>query len=249
MKNRTPFIILAACLFLAFPSAAFAQTVKSPIVDKGEFEFDLDGRYQHDRAPARNGEREFSPEIGYGFTQHFKAKLELEFKEKTTTGFYYERFKIHTIYNFVTEKEGAFADVGFYGDVGIADRTDSTHEYTAGLTARKKFFDDKITSTANLFIKQDFGDTAANGFHFIYRGQSKYALSKGFEPGFEILGDSRKKEAFRDQSLRIGPMAYGKFALGDAGRSIGYEVGYLVGVTPATPDGTLKWKLKYEMVF
>lgn len=242
----TPLLLLA--LLLAPLSLGAVESVKSPTADKGKFEFELGGKYQHDQAVARDGERELAAEIGYGFTDNFKAKAEVEFKEKLTTGFYYEKFKLQTTYVFVKEKDGAFADIGFYGDVAVADRTDGTHDYTAGLAARKKLFE-KTTHTANLFFKRDFGDTATNGTNIIYRWQSKVALFKEFEPGFELLGDTRKKDAFRDQSLRIGPIVHGKFALDDAGRSIGYEVGYLVGVTPATSDGMLKWKMKYEMMF
>jgi len=30
---------------------------------------------------------------------------------------------------------------------------------------------------------------------------------------------------------------------------IKYEVGYLFGITPSTPRGTLRWKFEYEISF
>lgn len=235
-------------LFFTAPFAWAVENIKSPGVEKGKWELELPGKYQHDRAAARDGEREQNIELGTGLTEHWKAKIEFIFKEKNTTGFYYDAFKFMNTVQLTSEKNGDLLDAALYGDVAIADRTDGTHDYSLGILARKKLFD--VTAhTFNLLVKQDFGDTAKKGVNVITRWQSRYNLSDAFAPGFEILSDTRKKEAFRDQSLRIGPMAYGKFAVGGDGQAVGYELGYLFGVTPATSDGMLKWKLKYEWTF
>jgi hypothetical protein len=30
---------------------------------------------------------------------------------------------------------------------------------------------------------------------------------------------------------------------------VNYELGYLVGLTPTTPHGTVRWKFEYELAF
>jgi hypothetical protein len=54
---------------------------------------------------------------------------------------------------------------------------------------------------------------------------------------------------FRSQDRhRGGPVLFGVFPLGDH-QDIRYEIGYLVGFTPQTPDGTFKFLLGYEATF
>lgn len=53
----------------------------------------------------------------------------------------------------------------------------------------------------------------------------------------------------RDQQLRIGPVAYGKFDIGWGFGELKYGLGYLFGLTHGTEKGALKWNLEWERVF
>jgi hypothetical protein len=51
-----------------------------------------------------------------------------------------------------------------------------------------------------------------------------------------------------DQLHRIGPVLVGLQNFAPYGK-LKYEVGYQFGLTDATPRGTLRWRLEYEIPF
>ena len=51
-----------------------------------------------------------------------------------------------------------------------------------------------------------------------------------------------------DQQHRIGPVIVGLQNFAPYGK-LKYEVGYLFGLTQATPRGTVRWRLEYEIPF
>ena len=242
---------LVSLLLLLFAVPAFAQTVKGPNVEQGLFELEQKGRYTSDSAAARDDKKELEFNVGYGVTQRWKAKLEVAVDEDRASNLTYRRTRIENVLQITSAKDGFFADTALYNDVSFSDRSDSSHDVTFGALAQKNI--GMTTNTANFLVKKDWGDTAQNGTNIMVRWQTRYNLFKAFQPGFEILGDTRKRDAFRDQSLGIGPAAFGSIGLdafgGDKNQKIGYDLTYAFGATPATADGTLKWKLKYAIQF
>ena len=51
-----------------------------------------------------------------------------------------------------------------------------------------------------------------------------------------------------DQQYNVGPMFAGGYNFAPYGK-IKYELGYLFGVTPATPRGAIRWNFEYEIPF
>ena len=51
-----------------------------------------------------------------------------------------------------------------------------------------------------------------------------------------------------EQQHRIGPVLVGVSNFAPYG-NLKYEVGYLFGLTEATPRGTVRWRLEYEIPF
>lgn len=245
------FVLSLLLMLLALPALA-GETVKSPNVEKGLLEVEEKGRYQIDSAAAKDDKKELEFNATYGVTERWKTKVELAVDEDRAGDLTYRRTRIENVFQLTRAKGGFFADTALYNDVSFSDRSDSSHDVTFGVLARK---DIGVTiNTANFFIKKDWGDTAANGTNVVYRWQTRYNLMQGFQPGFEILGDTKKRDAFRDQTLGIGPGVYGSFGFdelfgGDKNQKLGYEAVYTFGATPATPDGSLKWKLKYAIQF
>lgn len=248
MTQSLPKAALVAALVLAPLSGGAVETVKAPAVEKGELEIEHKGKYQHDASPARDDEKEFEFALAYGITERWKAEMETEYEQKRGADLAYKKFKFENVYALGSEGDGDYLDSALYGDIALADKATDSHSLTGGILLRKNFSD--TTHTANILLKTDFGDTATMGTNLIYRWQTRYNLARAFEPGFEILGDTRKKDAFRDQHLKIGPALYGTLPLGGTrGEKIGYSLGYFFGATPSTPDGTLRWALEYELHF
>jgi hypothetical protein len=244
-------ILLALLIALVALPAFAGETVKSPNVTKGLLELEEKGRYQMDSAASRNHKKELEINATYGVTDHWRTRIEAQLDEDKNSDMTYRRTKFENVYQTTKSKDGAWLDTALYNEVTFSDRSDSSHDVTFGVLARKDV--DVFTNTGNLYIKKDWGDTAAKGFNFIYRWQTKYNWRPWLQPGVEILGDTKKREAFRDQSLGIGPGIYGSIPFdtfgGDKNQNIGYEAVYTFGATTATPEGTVKWKLKYAIQF
>ncbi len=108
----------------------------------------------------------------------------------------------------------------------------------------------RLTNTANAIFERSFGDdreTPTVGFEYAW--QSVVDIAGGFGAGFEAFGEIEKiandAPSADDQEHRIGPVALFEAELGDWGE-IGIEVGFLFGLTNATPDNTFKFNLEYE---
>lgn len=226
---------------------AFAQNVKSPNVEKGLLELEQKGRYFMDSAQSRDNRREFEFNAIYGVTERWKTKIETTFDDDAGRNLVYRRLRFENVLQLTKSKEGFFADTALYNDVTISGRSDTSHDVTFGVLARKDIA--TTTNTANFYIRKDYGDAAVHGTNVIYRWQTRYNLWPEFQPGFEILGDTRKRDAFRDQSLAIGPGLFGSFTLDDPDQKLGYELVMGFGATPTTQDAMLKWKLKYAIQF
>ena len=108
----------------------------------------------------------------------------------------------------------------------------------------------RLTNTANAIFERSFGgdrETPTVGFEYAW--QSVVDIAGGFGAGFEAFGEIEKitndPPSADDQEHRIGPVALFEAELGDWGE-IGIEVGFLFGLTNATPDNTFKFNLEYE---
>ena len=53
---------------------------------------------------------------------------------------------------------------------------------------------------------------------------------------------------FTQQQHFLGPVAVGAVNFAPYGK-LKYEVGYMFGLTPATPRGAIRWRLEYEIAF
>lgn len=236
------FAVLFALLALPPLSAHAVDSVKGPNVTEGQYEYEYKGAFRHDQAAAKNDEKEVETNIAYGVTDRWKTKIEASFEQKRNSDLTYKSTKFENVLNMNGNDSKSKVIWGLYNDVSFADRSDSTHTITFGVLAKRDV--GALSNLGNLYVKKDWGDTAKNGFSFMARWQSKYAVTDLFQPGFEMFYDTRTNDRLRDQSLMVGPGIFGNFEIFGK-KGWGYDVVYLLGATPASPDGQLKWKLKY----
>ena len=107
---------------------------------------------------------------------------------------------------------------------------------------------DRLTLTLNPFLEQTFGRNREEGIALTYGWQAKYEVREGLSVGVEAyglvenLGDAPR---FGDQEHRIGPVLFREFELGK-GIKVEPSVGVLFGLTPATPDVTLRLNVDFH---
>lgn len=236
--------VLLALFLLLLPATAHAvETVKSPSVTRGELGFEHKGKYEHDANAARDGRKEVNLVLSYGITHYWMTEAEAIFDQPAGGAMDYASFEWENVVRVATQKEIGI-DLALHQALTFGDHAAYSHSYMFGLIARHTI--DAFSFTGNARLARDFGDIAVEGASLIYRGQALYSYNSWLKPGIEVYGDTRKRDAFRNQSLKIGPVLKGGFALSD-NHELGYELGYSFGVTPATPDGTLRWKLEYNI--
>ena len=227
------------------PLSAHADEVLSPRVTQGEVELEHQGFVSHDRATDESNEQAFTMTLGYTPFTWWKTELEGEFEREAGSDhtLRYETFNWENTFPLAEQGEYWFDPALFY-EMGFG-RGDEPNEIKFGFLGEGTF--GSINETFNLLAHKDYGlESTPTGFS--YSSQTKYRLSQWFEPGFEIYGDTQGHEKFAKQKLAIGPAIFGKIYTLDA-QAIKYQVGYMFGATPATPDRALRWKIEYEFYF
>jgi hypothetical protein len=105
--------------------------------------------------------------------------------------------------------------------------------------------------TLNLLFENQIGLHRTDATDFTPAWQSRWRLHPLFEPGFEYygnIGDISSPGKLAEQQHRVGPVLVGLFDTEGFGK-LKYELGYLFGLTRATENGAVRWKLEYEFRF
>jgi len=245
----TPVTVIIAAVGLLSAHQAQALEVLSPYVEKGEAEFEHQGYLSHDKNPDNSNDKDGTLAFGYSPTDYYRAEFEAEFERPAGNGgddgdnkLRYSSFNIENTFQLAQQGE-YWIDPALFYEMDFA-RT-GPNNIIFGVLGGKDI--GKFSNVTNLLVHKDYGagDTPTG---FIYSNQFRYRYHHLFEPGFELYGNTDGKARFQDQQLAIGPAIFGKVYTFD-GQGIRYEVGYLYGSTPATPDHAVRWKLEYEFAF
>ena len=104
--------------------------------------------------------------------------------------------------------------------------------------------------TTNLILNKEFRDNAETGTGFEYAVRIRYPWLRALAVNVEAYGEPGKIGRFEstsEQEHLVGPVLSGKFNIPGITGVFGYEAGYLFGVTSASPAGTVKALLEYEV--
>ena len=239
--------IMVMGLLVSFASKAHALEVISPYVVKGEAELEQQGALSHDLNPDASNEQSYVGAFGYSPTDWWRSELELEFGRNAGTDHKTRYAALNTENTFQLAEPGKYwIDPGAFVEFDFG-RNHEANTAIFGLLGEKSI--GRFEETANLLLHKDFGGRdSVTPIGLIYSNQLKYRLYPWMEPGFEFYGDTNGKEKFADQQFSTGPGLFGKIHTFDA-QAFKYQVAYLRGATPATPDSTVRWKLEYEFYF
>ncbi len=257
---RTIILAAAAALLLA-PAAARADFhVVSPYeVDLGELEIENNGAASFDHLKSNSGAQSYTVELGTGLTSWWHSEIEFGFDRDPGQNEPTLLNQLVSENTFQLTEQGEYwADWGFYAEYGQSmprGHNALANEVTFGPVVAKDI--GPTTNTINLFLTRQLGpDQISQGLDFSYAWQTRYNLTEHFSPAVEIYGDAGilgSSPALSQQQLLIGPVAIGSWKLHDLGLGnagqLKYELGWLFGATPASPNGTLRWRLEVEIPF
>jgi hypothetical protein len=258
--TRTVYGLTAVLITLAPLQAHADFHVVSPYeIDLGELEIEHNGDAVFDRRPDQRGATSYTTELGTGLTSWWHSEIELGFDR--APGDNQSTLLTQAVWeNMVqlTEPGEALLDTGFYFEYGqstTTGRNAAANEVTFGPVIAKDI--GRTVHTLNLFLTQQIGpDQTSHGLDFSYAWQSRWNIWAPLSPAIEIYGDAGtlgRSPALSQQELLVGPVGVGELklnalGLGHAGE-LKYEVGWLFGTTPATANGTLRWRLEVEVPF
>ena len=242
---RKDFLALAVALPLfscsSLALAGPADTVYSPVVEKGETEFEFRGGYRNfDGAPS---EHAFVFDVGYGVTNNWRTELVLEYSSEEGNPGKLEAWEWENVF-VLTEQGKYWADVGLFAEY--------EHGFSAGPDLIKigPMFQKDIGHTVanlNLLFKREVGSGASDTTELDYTWQVKWLGKPTLEWGVQGIGGlGELSHLGTGDSHSIGPALFGVQRLAN-GNKIAYNAAILAGVNQAAPNMTARFQIEYEM--
>ncbi|NMG45709.1 hypothetical protein GPA22_18490 [Aromatoleum toluvorans] len=242
MKKQLIALAVAA-LGTGFAHAGPAAYIFTPTVEYGEHEIEFKAGTTRDHGK----EDESALMIGYGqgVTPWWFTELSVEWERERGERFKYEAFEWENKFQ-LTEPGKYPIDLGILAEIERPRNHAEGWELKLGLLTQKDF--GKVQANFNLLAERHFDAEEKSETELGYQWQVKYRLMPTFEYGLQGMGEVGKWDnwaASDEQEHKAGPAIFGKLPLGGH-QALKYDVGFLFGMTKATPDHTLRMKLEYE---
>jgi hypothetical protein len=250
-KKRWGVAALAAlAATMLAPPARAGFFIHHPDAEPGEFEVEHEGVHGFDHDADKRNAQGYTVEFEYGVTDFWRTGIEGEWERESGPGnrTRFTALSSENTFQF-TDRGEYWADAGFFAEYERGMQSGSTDEVTLGPLFRKQI--GRTINVLNLLFVKEVGSHASGQTEFRYAWQTRLALGSMVEPGIEIYGRPGRIGHFAswdDQDNRAGPVLYGTFPRLGAGQ-LRTELGYLFGLSHAAPQGTLKWRLEYEVRF
>ncbi|MGQ0527559.1 MAG: FTR1 family iron permease [Alphaproteobacteria bacterium] len=238
----------ASLLFIAalpVSQAHATSTVDAPYVDKGDFTLEEQTNWLNDDDDDDiDGTWAETLNMGYSPTDNIKLEIEGEFGE-TGAG-------DDTEFNAVTfsgtweffEAGRYWLESGLKFEYGRNTSGDADGVAVKLLLAKEA---GKFSHLANFVFGQETGEDSSDDTSGAFAWSTSYAVNDMFQPGFEYYlnhDDVSDGGSFDDQGHQLGPVVYGGI-----GEHIGYEAGYLFGLSDSAADGEAKLIINYTVNF
>lgn len=222
-----------------------ADYVYTPTVEYGEREIDI--KYGTATPLAGNRVQVASLGVGYGVKEYWFTEVYLKQERNGTQDFTLTEWEN----KFQLSETGKYlVDFGLITELEAPLSGHAPWELKLGPLLQTEF--GKLQLNGNLLFERAFGMADEDGAPFStnlgYQLQVKYRWQPTFEFGMQAFGELGKWNHWSkqtDQNHRIGPAAFGKFALGNR-QSIKYNAAWLMGASSAAPNHTFRMQVEYE---
>jgi hypothetical protein len=251
-RNLAGWLALGLCF--GAPPAHAEFKLRYPQVEYREMEIEHNGDTTFDKANSgKSNNQSYTNEIEYGITPFLRLGIEGESAAPPGRNLRYEGTALEGTFQLTPEGK-YWADVGFFAEYEQAHVKDGANAFTFGPLIQKEVsnvlgFD--TVHTFDLLFTKEAGPHHSDDTPVLVAWQSRLRVNPLFEPGVELFSqfdNITSPGQLADQQHRLGPMFAGAYSLAPFG-SVKYEVGYLFGLTRATEQGTVRWRLEYEIPF
>jgi high-affinity iron transporter len=195
----------------------------------------------------------YTIEYGFGPLPNWFVEVGHELAAPNGENITYDATEIES-YLQLTPTGRYFGDLAMFAEYEHPLHAGDPKSFTFGPLAQTEFGEIAgigALHTLNLLFKRTVGNNRTDATEFDPAWQSRLLLNPLFQPGLEYYGQINEllnpgKAA--DQQHRLGPAFVGVNNFAPYGK-LKYEVGYLFGLTDATPRGTVRFRLEYEIPF
>jgi len=243
-------VAIAFCAWgMISTSAALGQEIKFPTVEEGILELEVFGTRTFDSDRDKNNEQKHKFEISYGINSWWKSEIETIAKKEPRGKPTYDATEWENIFQ-LTPQGKYWADVGLLFAYEHPVRHADPDKVELGLLLQKDV--GPLVIVTNTIFSREIGQNSGKGLGFEYGVQARYPWKRELQFAVEAFGEPGRLTRFEkisDQEHMIGPVLLGKFDIDRVPGSFKYTAGYLLGLTPGTPGGTVKWKVEYEIPF
>jgi hypothetical protein len=236
---------LMSTFYMSEAQAGSADYVHTPMVEQGEKEID----FKFGTAKQQDGSRQNVSSLGFGygvnefwFTEVY-LKRESEAGEGLTIAEWENKFQL-------TETGKYPIEIGIITEFEApTSNKNEPYEFKFGPLFQTEF--GKLQLNANLLFERKFGQNDGDESRFTqmgYQWQAKYRMQSSFELGIQGMGEMgtwNDWTSTSEQNHRFGPAIFGKLALGNK-QAIKYNAAWLLGVSEAAPNNTLRMQVEYE---
>ena len=242
MNLRRPIRCIAvATTACSGASAVHSQTfdVKNLDIANGSVEIGLDNSIMSGGSGNRSAHDQ---SIDYGVREWWRLSAVMKLENPVGDELRASRIAVENVFVLRSMKAAHDVGLGFFAALEASINHDSTNAFVFGPIITTKW--DRVTLAFNPFLEQTFGRNRHGGIALVYGWQAKYQLRDGLGVGVEGFGhvdDLGNAPRFEAQEHSIGPVLYAEIELG--GLKLTPDVGLLFGLTPATPDLTIKFNI------
>lgn len=241
--------LLARGLWPAPAGAVEAELrVFSPVVEEDELDIENNSSLTFDKSRPLDKQQTYFNELGYGVTDFWRTELEGVWDTGSER---HPRLRTVDFENdfWILHQDEHWLDGALLVEYDHAVDGSSPESFELGPLLQKTV--GQSTTNLNVFFGRDIGRNAMHGTEMIYIGQSTWTLTPLLAPGvkfFGVPGSLGNLPAVSQQDHRLGPILTGDVDFGEAG-TLSYNLGYLFGLTPGAPSGTLVGRLEYNLHF
>ncbi len=218
--------------------------VYSPIVEKGDFGFEVLGNTTLDENGELDGFQYHEFEFEYGVTDWWATSLTNSLVKNVGEDLKYNVIGWENTFEF-TEKGRYWLDTGVHIELELDDENDQADQVEIRFLFRKEISDTE--HILNFNFEQQFGSQADESLELEYIWRTKVRLDEHTEVGFEAfgaLGEVKSFEPLQEQQHILGPALYYEFDLGEV--EVESHLVWLFGLTEGSAANTFRWQLEFE---
>lgn len=234
-------ILILGSVLIPLEASAGVLSVNSPDIKKGEWSAEAGIAWERDDDKAKDYFREHALELEYSPTDYWSTGLEFVAEREAGEGLRYAVTGWENTFQFLKQKDGAPLSLGLRFEYEKAHLNGEADEVSARLLLRHRT--EQWETRLNIGGDKEIGADRESGIEGDLRASVRYHWNDYLTPAIDYLGDTgtlHRLQGFSKQDHRLGPVLYG-----DLTESIGFEAGYLAGISANAPDHTFKLSLEY----